>query len=110
MDFKLLLKAISVKAKNKRKRFKGAAKSYVSLFLVILLVVVSTTAWFASKDAINVTTPVMEMKSSAGIHDSHPPSTTLLYVSIRLAISSEVSSPEFSESSLALLKTSSNSL
>lgn len=70
MDFKLLLKAISVKAKNKRKRFKGAAKSYVSLFLVILLVVVSTTAWFASKDAINVTTPVMEMKSSAGIHDS----------------------------------------
>ena len=69
MDLKLLQKAMSEKAKKKRKLFKGAAKSYVSLFIVTVLVVVGTTSWLIAKDTVNITTPVMEMKSTNGIHD-----------------------------------------
>ena len=69
MDLKLLKKAISKRAAKKGKLFKGAAKSYVSLFVVVALVVVGTTSWLIAKDSINITTPDMEMKSSSGIHD-----------------------------------------
>lgn len=70
MDFKKLRQAISIKAKNSRKRFKGAAKSYVSLFIIVTLVVVGTISWFTAKDQIGINTPLMEFNTSSGIHDS----------------------------------------
>lgn len=70
MDFKLLAKAISVKFSNKKKRFKGATKSYVSLFLVVIIAVASTTAWLSVKDKLTVNSPEMEMRSATGIQDS----------------------------------------
>lgn len=70
MDLKKLGKAISIKAKKSRKRLKGAAKSYVSLFIVVTLVVVGTISWFTAKDQIGIDTPLMEFNTSSGIHDS----------------------------------------
>ena len=70
MDFKKLRQAISIKAKKSRKRFKGAAKSYVSLFIIVTLVVVGTISWFTAKDQIGINTPLMEFNTSSGIHDS----------------------------------------
>lgn len=69
MDLKLLKKAIAKKAHNKRNLFKGAAKSYVSLFLVGTLVAVGTVSWLIAKDNVSIETPVMELKSANGIHD-----------------------------------------
>lgn len=69
MDLKLFNKAVKYKAKHAKKRLKGTAKTYVSLFIVLILLVVGTTAWLTTKDRINVTTPTMELKSSNGIHD-----------------------------------------
>ena len=69
MDLKFLKRALSVKASRTRKRFKGTAKSYVSLFLVVGLIVGSTTAWLTSKESISITSPLLEMKSSSGMQD-----------------------------------------
>ena len=92
MDFKLLKKAVSQKTKNMRKLFKGATKSYVSLFLVITLVVVGTSAWLIAKDSINITTPMMELQSSNGIHDDQMQTrhTELVIPSFRLEEASSV--------------------
>lgn len=70
MDLKKLRQAISIKHKKKRKRFSGAAKSYVSLFIVVTLLVVGTVSWFTAKDQIGINTPLMEFNTSNGIHDS----------------------------------------
>lgn len=69
MDPKLFLKAVSRKIHNKKKHFRGATKSYVSLFLVLMLLIVGTTAWLTKKDNIAINSPLMELKSSSGIHD-----------------------------------------
>lgn len=70
MDLKKLRQAVSIKAKQSRKRFKGAAKSYVSLFIIVTLVVAGTISWFTAKDQIGINTPLMEFNTSSGIHDS----------------------------------------
>lgn len=69
MNLKLLNKALSKKTRKIKRRFKGVAKSYVSLFLIITLVTAGTVAWFTSRDRISATTPTMEFNSSSGIHD-----------------------------------------
>ena len=70
MDLKKLRQAVSIKAKKSRKRLKGAAKSYVSLFIIVALVVAGTISWFTAKDQIGINTPLMEFNTSSGIHDS----------------------------------------
>lgn len=69
MDFKMLKKALQVKMNKKKKHIKGAAKSYVSLFAVAVLVVAGTTAWLTAKDRIGIQTQDMDFKSTSGIHD-----------------------------------------
>ena len=92
MDLKLLKKAVSKKAQKKRKLFKGAAKSYVSLFLVVSLVVIGTTAWFVAKDQVTINTPLVELKSSNGIHDDsmQTKKTELVIPNFRLEEASSV--------------------
>lgn len=70
MNFKLFKKALSVKLNKKTRRFKGAMKSYVSLFLIVVLAVASTTAWLCVKDKMTINSPEMEMRSATGIQDS----------------------------------------
>ena len=70
MNQKMLIKAISIKIAKAGKRFKGASKSYVSLFVVAVLVVAGTTAWLSTKDSVGISTPDAEFKSSSGMHDS----------------------------------------
>lgn len=69
MDFKLLKKAVSEKAKKKRKRFKGVAKSYVSLFLVAVLIAGSTTAWFTAKNSQVIESQTLKMTGANGMQE-----------------------------------------
>lgn len=92
MDLNNLKKAVAIKAKNTAKRFKGAAKSYVSLFIVLTLIVGGTTAWMASKDKINVTSPNMDFNSSSGMHNNQmqPLQKDILIPNFRLEEASSV--------------------
>lgn len=69
MDLKMLKKAISIKINNKKKRLRGAAKSYVSLFLIVTLVVGGTTAWLTAKDRLTINSQELDFKSTSSIHD-----------------------------------------
>ena len=66
MDLKLLGRALVIKA---RKLGKRTVKTYVSLFLVMVLAISGTAAWLTSKDSVNITSPLLMMDSSSGMQD-----------------------------------------
>jgi len=70
MDIKLLFKAISIKMQNTKKRFKGTPLSYVSLFLIIVLIVTSSLAWFFQRnDSVSIQSQTFQMNGASGLHD-----------------------------------------
>ena len=66
MDLKLLGRALVIKARRLGKR---TVKTYVSLFLVMVLAISGTAAWLTSKDSVNITSPLLMMDSSSGMQD-----------------------------------------
>lgn len=92
MALKTFIKAISICLTNKLKLNKGLSKSYVSLFLVVVLMVGSTTAWFATKDTINIESETIAMNGSSGITDStfKPKQTEVIVPNFKLEEASSV--------------------
>lgn len=71
MVLKTFIKALVIKLNSKLKMNKGLSKSYVSLFLVVVLVAGSTTAWFSTKDFVNIESQILTMDGSSGITDNN---------------------------------------
>ena len=69
MNFKIFGRAVCIKAKSFASKSKRSAKSYVSLFVAFMLIVGSGTAWFVSKQSLEVSTQTLKMNSENGIHD-----------------------------------------
>lgn len=69
MDFKLLKKALSIKAKSGKKVFLGSAKSYVSLFLVITLAIGTVYAWLTQATTTSLTTDNYSMNGASGMRN-----------------------------------------
>lgn len=65
MNLKIGLKALSGKILRKRKL--GLAKSYVSLFLCLFLVIGSTAAWFTIRDTAIIKSDTFELESSSSL-------------------------------------------
>ncbi len=70
MKLNTFFRALKIKGRQRRKNSKGIAKTYVSLFLVMLLVIGLTAAWFTSKEDISINTQELQMAGSDSIHDS----------------------------------------
>lgn len=67
MNLKVILKALAEKAKQHMPVSKKLVKSYVSLFLVMLLTVSATYAWFTQKYAANINSQNMEFQSASSL-------------------------------------------
>lgn len=67
MNLKTFFKAMSIKARSGRALGKKFAKSYVSLFLVLLLGVTSTLAWFTQRQDAEVKSNNLEFQSSSSL-------------------------------------------
>lgn len=67
MDLKILFKALAQKAKQHKSIGKKFAKSYVSLFLVLILGVTSSFAWFAQRKAASIRSNNMEFQSASSL-------------------------------------------
>ena len=67
MQGKYFLRAVSVKAKRFLKIDKKLAKSYVSLFLVLLLILTSTFAWFTKLNVARMNTGNLEFQSASSL-------------------------------------------
>lgn len=66
MDLKILFKAIAEKAKQSRNR-KKLAKTYVSLFLVLIIGISSSFAWFAQRKAASIQANNLEFQSASSL-------------------------------------------
>ena len=67
MNSKTFLKVLSVKIKQSCSLFKKLAKSYVSLFLIVILSVSSTVAWFAQREAATLKAQDLEFQSASSL-------------------------------------------
>ena len=67
MDLKILFKAIAKKAKQNKRFGQKLAKTYVSLFLVLILGVSSTFAWFAQRKAASIQANNLEFQSASSL-------------------------------------------
>lgn len=67
MDLKILFKALAEKAKQSKKYSAKIAKTYVSLFLVLILGVSSTFAWFAQRKAASIQANNLEFQSASSL-------------------------------------------
>lgn len=67
MIAKRVLKALYTKAGQRRSIRKGLMRSYVSLFLVFILGVTSTLAWFAEREAANLASEDLEFQSASSL-------------------------------------------
>ena len=67
MNAKIFFKALSIKVKQNKAFTKKAAKSYVSLFLVLLLSVVSTLAWFTVREDAEINAKNLEFQSASSL-------------------------------------------
>ena len=50
MELNTVIRALKIKMKQIKKNRRGIVKAYVSLFLVMLLALVTTYAWFTAKE------------------------------------------------------------
>ena len=67
MNVKLLMRALAVKASRFRKIGKKLAISYVSLFLIIILAVSSSFAWFWQRQAATLHSEELEFQSASSL-------------------------------------------
>ncbi len=67
MNIKILFKSLAYKAKQNKLIGKKFAKSYVSLFLVMLLIATSTLAWFAQREAASIKADYLEFQSASSL-------------------------------------------
>ncbi len=67
MDLKIFFKALAEKAKQSKKYSAKIAKTYVSLFLVLILGVSSTFAWFAQRKAASIEANNLEFQSASSL-------------------------------------------
>ena len=67
MDLKILFKAFAEKAKQNKRFGQKLAKTYVSLFLVMILGVSSTFAWFAQRKAASIQANNLEFQSASSL-------------------------------------------
>lgn len=70
MDLKILIKAARIKARASLSFGKRFAKSYVSLFLVMIIAVGSTAAWFAQRKAVNLGSGNLQFNSASSLRIS----------------------------------------
>ena len=70
MKLNTFFRVLKIKSGQIRKNRKGIAKTYVSLFLAMFLVVGLTAAWFTSKEDISINTQEFQMAGSDSIRDS----------------------------------------
>lgn len=70
MNLKYLARALKIKSLKRAGRLKRVGKSYVSLFLIIVLGIGATTAWFSNSNSISVSSPTLKMNSSSGMQDN----------------------------------------
>lgn len=70
MNIKAFFRALAIKASRKCRSVKITAKSYVSLFLIAVLIVGGTAAWFAtSSNSAQITSQTLKMTGASGITD-----------------------------------------
>lgn len=67
MKAKIILKAIGEKAKQLHPFRKKLAKSYVSLFLVLLIGLATTTAWFTERESAQLLSGNLEFQSASSL-------------------------------------------
>lgn len=67
MKAKTILKALSLKARQRHFFGKGLIKSYVSLLLVLILGVTSTLAWFTERKAAHLNSENLEFQSASSL-------------------------------------------
>lgn len=67
MKAKTFFKALSIKAKQRGFMRTGFARSYVSLFLVLILGVSSTLAWFTERQAAQLNSENLEFQSASSL-------------------------------------------
>ena len=70
MKLNTVFRAVEIKAGQIKKSRRGLVKTYVSLFLVMLLVIGSTVAWFTSKESVSIETQVLQMAGPDSIRES----------------------------------------
>lgn len=93
MDLKILFKALAEKAKQSKKYGKKIAKTYVSLFLVLILGVSSTFAWFAQRDAASIQANNFEFQSASSLRINRDKSASNI-IRIDKAVLDEASSTD----------------
>lgn len=67
MNVRIFLKALAYKAKRGLSSGKRLTKSYISLFLVFILAISSTTAWFLSREAMKIYSNNLEFQSASSL-------------------------------------------
>ena len=93
MDLKALFNSLTVKAKQHKSVGKKLAKSYVSLFLVLILGVSSTFAWFTEKEAAKINSGDMEFQSASSLRINKDKSASNI-IRIEKAVLDEASSTD----------------
>ena len=67
MKAKTFLRALSIKAKSRKRSGKKLTKSYVSLFFVMILALSSTMAWFTEREAAELKSNDLEFQSASSL-------------------------------------------
>lgn len=67
MRAKMILKALSIKAKQRQPLRRKLAKSYVSLFLVMLIALTTVAAWFTEREAAHLLSENLEFQSASSL-------------------------------------------
>lgn len=93
MDLKILFKAFAEKAKQNKRFGQKLAKTYVSLFLVMILGVSSTFAWFAQRDAASIQANNFEFQSASSLRINRDKSASNI-IRIDKAVLDEASSTD----------------
>jgi len=93
MDLKVLFKALTVKAAQYKSIGNKFAKSYVSLFLVLILGVSSCFAWFTEKESAKLHSGDMEFQSASSLRINKDKSASNI-IRIEQAVLDEASSTD----------------
>ena len=67
MDLKIFFKALAVKVKQHKPATGKFAKAYVSLFLVLIIGITSSFAWFAQRKAAQINANALEFQSASSL-------------------------------------------
>lgn len=70
MKLNTIFRAVGIKAKQIRKSRGGLAKTYVSLFLAMILALSGVVAWFTSKEDISINSQPLEMTGPDSIREA----------------------------------------